>query len=429
VRGDLGLGELAHGRPHELGVGGVATMLASVSGTSPQDMVAIAAERIADGRIDAALVLGGEARWTHRKLKRSGQEPTWMTAPGDTDPEPLGGFPMEIRDETMRFNGAPGVYALFEDRLRVVRGATVDAHRTHIAALWEGFSRVAEANPYAWDRSVHDARSIREPSAQNRMIAFPYTKAMVANNTVDMSTAILLAADDVARAAGADADRFVYPQAIAHSRETWLVAERRDLDGSPALAAAADAAFTHAGLILDDIDHVDLYACFPSMVEMSAAALGLRIDRPLTITGGLGFCGAPIGNSVGHSIVSMVERVRDGGRGLVHGNGGSATKQSFGIYSAEPPAEYARIDVQDSIDLQPRDTLPEAWGGEAEIEAATVLYGRDGPETTIAAVLDAGGRRGFFTSADTDVATAVETNGIAGHRVRCNDGAFELVVR
>ena len=259
------------------------------------------------------------------------------------------------------------------------------------------------------------------------MISFPYTKAMVANNTVDMATAILLCSADSARRAGVASDRLVFPLAIANSRETWLIAERRELDGSPALAAAARAAFTHAGLGLDDIEHIDLYACFPSMVEMSAAALGIDPGRELTITGGLGFAGAPVGNAVGHSIAAMVERVRSGGEGLVHGNGGSATKQSFGIYSRRPPTAFARIDVQELIDLRPRTPLPHDWSGPVVVEAATVRYDRAGPDLVLATVLDDTGRRAYATTDDAATFAAAESAGIAGLAAhRTADGRLHM---
>src|SRR5690606_36939716 len=54
----------------ELGLSGVGTAITEITGTAPQDMVGLACERIAAGELDAALVLGGEARWTNQQLKR-----------------------------------------------------------------------------------------------------------------------------------------------------------------------------------------------------------------------------------------------------------------------------------------------------------------------------------------------------------------------
>src|ERR1700729_208951 len=45
------------------------TALSMPSGSAPQELIGIAAGRIARGELDVAVVLGGEARWTSRRLK------------------------------------------------------------------------------------------------------------------------------------------------------------------------------------------------------------------------------------------------------------------------------------------------------------------------------------------------------------------------
>jgi acetyl-CoA C-acetyltransferase len=411
-----------------IGAPGAATALTAISGTSPQDLVGLAAQRIARGELDVALVLGGEARWSHQRIKRQGGEPGWVTDPGEGTPETFAPFPAEMMSETVVFGGAPPAYAIFEDRLRAASGASVDAHRDRIAALWARFSAAAARNPHAWDRDAHTVAAIRDPSPHNRMIAFPYTKAMVANNTVDMATAILLCTAETARAVGVARDRLVFPHVAVSGRETWLVAERRELHRLPALAAAARATFAHLGLGIDDIDHLDLYACFPSMVEITAATLGVGDDRELTVTGGLGFAGAPVGNAVGHAIAGVVERVRGGGLGLVHGNGGQATKQSFAVYATDPPrGGFARLDIQETVDLDPRTALPADFSGAVTVEAATLVFDREGPTRVIAGVLDATGARGWATSTDPGLFGQVTTDGIAGQSGhRSSEGELAL---
>jgi acetyl-CoA C-acetyltransferase len=393
------------------------TALTSISGTAPQDLVGLAAERIVLGELDVALVVGGEARWTHQRLKRAQQEPRWITDPGAGEPERLAAFPDEIYEEAQVLGSAATAYALFEDSLRAARGESVADHVDRIAALWARFSAVAAANPCAWDRAAVAASAIRDPSPANRMISFPYTKAMVANNTVDMASALILCSVAAARAAGVAPDRLVFPHVVTSSHETWKVVNRAELHGSPALATAGRIALEHVGIGPDDVDHVDLYACFPSIVQMSAAALGLSTDRPLTVTGGLGFAGAPVGNATGQSIAAMVPLVRGGGLGLVHGNGGNATKHSFAVYANEPPERFARIDCQDRVDLGERPAVPDGWAGKATLEAATVVYDRDGPSHVLAAVRADDGARGWATSRDDGVIAEAMATGLAGSTV------------
>jgi acetyl-CoA C-acetyltransferase len=310
-----------------LGCGEVRGALSSISGSAPQELVGRAADLIARGEIDVALVVGGEARYSVERLKRAGERPRWQTDRGEGDPDQIGGFPDDeaLTREFRMFGAAAPAYALMSDSMRVADGQSVDEHRDGLADLWARFSQVAVGNPYAWDRTPHPVEEIRDPRPDNRMIAFPYTKAMVANNTVDMASAMVLCSVAAAAELGVVPDRLVFPHAVTKAHETWLVVNRDELHGSPALATAGQAALHLAGIGADDVEHIDLYACFPSIVRMSARALGFDIERPLTVTGGLGFAGAPVGNATGQSIAAMIPLLRAGGWGVVHGNGGNAT--------------------------------------------------------------------------------------------------------
>ena len=375
-----------------LGSPSARSTLSKISGSAPLEMVGMAGDLIRRGKIDVALVAGGEAHWTVERLKRAGEEPRWLTIPGEGSPDLVPGFPddPEIFAEFRYFGAAAAAYALMDDSLRISNGETIDAQRDRLGALWEGFSSVAAGNPYAWDRERHTSDEIRNPRSDNRMIAFPYPKAMVANNTVDMASAILLCSLDAAQDLGIAADRMVFPHVVTKAHETWRVVNRRELHGSPALAVAGLAAMQQAGIGPDDVEHVDLYACFPAIVQMSARALGFRSERQLTVTGGLGFAGAPIGNATGQSIAAMIPLVRVGGWGVVHGNGGYATKHAFGVYANHPPEHFVFEDCQERVDLQPRAALDPLWSGPAVVEAATVVYDRNGPSHVMAAARPVG---------------------------------------
>ncbi len=413
-----------------LGCDGAATALTSISGSAPQELVGRAADLIATGQVDIALVLGGEARYTSQRLKRSGEEPPWATSGGEQTPELIGGFPDDeaLTREFRMFGAAAPGYTLMSDSMRAADGESVDDHRTRLAELWAGFSQVAAGNPSAWDRKPHTAAEIREPRPDNRMIAFPYTKAMVANNNVDMTSAVLMCSVDIAGQLGVATVRLVFPQVVTKAHETWRVGERDELHGSPALATAGLAAMRHAGIGPDDVDHVDLYACFPSIVRMSARALGFDTGRSLTVTGGLGFAGAAVGNAAGQSIAAIVPLVRNGGWGVVHGNGGNATKHAFGVYSNKPPAQFVFEDCQPTADLRERQAMDDDWSGAATVEAATVVFDREGPSHVLAAVRPVGARseiRGWGTSTDAGAIDETLTSGLVGAAVtRNSDGEF-----
>lgn len=398
----------------QLGAGGARTALTAISGSAPLDAVGLAAQRIADGQLDVALIVGGEARWSQRQLRQLGEEPAWITADGSTEPESVGGFPAEMIEEARELGSAATAYALFDDSRRIARGDAMDAHRDDIAALWARFNAVAADNEFAWSRLRKTAGEIREPSPRNRMIAFPYTVDMVANNTVDMASATLICSLSAARSAGVDPDRFVYPHVSVHGHETWRIVDRQILHQAPRLAEIGRTAYEYAGISGEDVSHVDLYACFPAIVRMSAVALGIDIDRTLTLTGGLGFAGAPVANSSGQALAAMVPRVRRGGHGLIHANGGNATKHAVGIYANTPPRRpFRRIELNGGdVQLRPEPSTAEPASG--HVEAATVAYDRQGPTHVVAAIRDQSGRRTLSKSSDADLITEATTNGVGG---------------
>jgi acetyl-CoA C-acetyltransferase len=398
----------------QIGADSARTALAAISGSAPQDLIGVAAERISRGEIEVALVVGGEAGAARRRLRALGVERAWNTETAEGTPEAIGGFEPEMIEEMRVLGVAATAYALLDDSMRISRGDSMDAHRDAISQLWSRFSAIAATNPYAWDRALRNAAEIRDATDDNRMIAFPYTKAHVANNTVDLASAVLLCSAETARTTGVADDRLVYPHVSTSSHEAWQVVHRRRMHEAPALATAGRLAMTYAGIGPEDVDHVDLYACFPAIVRMSAGALGFDLTRALTVTGGLGFAGAPVANSSGQAIAAMVPLLREGGWGFIHANGGNATKHGFGVYSAQRPAKpFARIDAQDQIDLQERPAADPEWSGEGAVEAATVAFDRDGPTHVVAAQLDANGGRHLVGSSDPDLIEAAMTKGLA----------------
>ena len=77
-------------------------------------------------------------------------------------------------------------------------------------ALWSAYSQAACKNPNAWLKRRFAPEEITTPSSDNRLIAWPYTKLMVANPTVNMGGALLMTSLAKARAAGIAEHRLVY---------------------------------------------------------------------------------------------------------------------------------------------------------------------------------------------------------------------------
>ncbi|MDO8389345.1 MAG: acetyl-CoA acetyltransferase [Actinomycetota bacterium] len=391
------------------------TAITTMGGNSPQTLLNSTALEIQRGEVDLVVLTGGEAWRTRMRARAADVELPWPKAPEDRMPRLLGDdLQMNLAAERDRGVSMPvQVYPMFETAIRAAAGRTMQDHQRVIGELWARFSEVAAANPNAWLREARTAAEITTPTAKNRMIGFPYTKSMVSNNDVDMAAAVIMCSAERAAALGVPRDRWVFPHAGADCHEHVFISNRFSFADTPAVELGGRRALQLAGLSIDDVELVDLYSCFPSAVQLGAQSLGLSLDRPLTVTGGLCFAGGPWNSYVMHSIAAMVQALRErpGANGLVWANGGYATKHAFGVYSTTPPAAgFRHAYPQAEIDAMPRRELAEGAedAGAATIEAYTVMHSRDGvPETALAACLLPDGRRAWGKSTETELAAAM----------------------
>jgi acetyl-CoA C-acetyltransferase len=409
------------------------TSLSGMGGNSPQTLVNQTCLDIQAGRADLVL-LGGAEAWRTRMAARSADQPLDWTVQDDDVPKARAStadVAMSAPGEQARGVVMPvQVYPIFEQAHRIGLGRSLEDHLVVISELWSSFSEVASTNPHAWIQRHWSAEEIRTPSEDNRWIGFPYTKVMNSNNAVEQGAAVLLCSAERAAALGVPRDRWVFPHSGTDAHDHYFPSEREDLGASPAMRLAGRAALDLAGIGVDDLAHVDLYSCFPSAVEIAARELGLGLDRQLTVTGGLSFAGGPWNNYVMHSIAAMSDVLRGdpGSLGLVTANGGFITKHAFGVYSTEPPATpFRHAEPQAEVDALPRRVLNEAPDGPIEVEAWTVVHGREGPQTGLVVGLLADGQRAWGTTADADQMHTMVTEELGGRKIDLTpDGAFEL---
>lgn len=418
-----------------LGANPRTTTVTGMGGSSPQPLVNLASLAIKAGECDLVLLGGAEAWRTRMGARQAGTELGW-TVQGDDVPEATRStaeVPMSAPGEQARGVVMPvQVYPLFEQAHRIKLGRGLDDHLVAASELWARFSEVAATNPHAWIQRSYTAEEIRTPTADNRMIGFPYTKLMNSNNAVEQGAAVILCSAERAEALGVPRDRWVFPHSGTDAHDHYHVTERDDLGASPAMRLAGRGALELAGIGVDDLAHVDLYSCFPSAVQIAAAEIGLGTDRPLTVTGGLSFAGGPWNSYVMHSIATMAGVLREdpGARGLVTANGGYLTKHAFGVYSTEPPAEgFRHAEPQAEVDALPRRELCEEPDGEMAVETWTAMHDRDGaPETGIIVGLLDDGRRALGTTSDKDTLKALVTEDLDGRRAHISpDGAVDLL--
>ena len=381
-----------------LGLANVETGMTPFGGNYVQMVVNQTALDIQSGEQSLVVITGAECGATQARARKAGEKLRWKE---DTHTAPDRFFGEDVpmvhdAEREISLTMPVQYYPLFENALRHAQGTSVADHQKHISELWARFSRVAEGNPHAWIKQPKSAEEIRTPSATNRPISFPYPKLMNSNSNVDLGAALILCSTETATRLGIDESKWVYPLAGTDAHDHNYVSHRENLYSSPAIRIAGKACLDLAGVTPDNLDHIDLYSCFPVAVQVAAAELGLDITRPLTITGGLTWGGGPLNNYVMHSIARMVELLRENPdqKGLITANGGWLTKHAFGVYSGNAPEHpYRHQDLQAQVDASPTREVITNYVGPATIESYVVMYGADGPVIANLACLTPDGKR------------------------------------
>jgi acetyl-CoA C-acetyltransferase len=378
------------------------------SGDSPILLLNEAANRIGAGDIEVAAVVGGEALRTasHRAAAAQGTDVSAQNASRALSSRRAPGF-----RQRYGLVAPVDVYPLYENAGRAAYRQTLGEAQAESAAIWSQFSKIADANPGAWIHKPATPETIMTPTADNRPIAFPYTKFMVANSSVNQGAGFIVTSLAQARARGVPEAKIIYVGlgAAAHEPEDPLGRDR--YDRSPSMAVSISRALELNGTTAEDFDFVELYSCFPCVPKMARRILGWPVDKPATVFGGLTFGGGPIGNYMSHAVVSMVLKLRETGRyGFLFANGGFATHNHTIVLGKQqiPGAVFPQdFDFQAEADAAraPVPHLVEDYAGPATIETYTVLYERDGsPKWGIIVALTPQGDRTLAKVPATDTA-------------------------
>jgi acetyl-CoA C-acetyltransferase len=368
-----------------------------VGGESPIRYLHEAAQRIARGECAVAAVCGAEAQSTATKAERAGVTLPWTPFAKDVE-EPKRGAafqkPLAVKLGVFR---PITVYPLYESATSAHWGQSQREALAESGSLWSTYSRVASENPNSWLKKRFSADDITTPKPENRLIAWPYTKLMVANPTVNMGGAVLLTSLAKARGAGVPGDKLVYLLGGASAEEP-----RDYLLRDQFYESHPQNAVLHAVMDLADgnkFDAIELYSCFPCVPKMARRTLGLGPNVEPTVTGGLTFFGAPLNTYMTHAACAMVRKMRRGaGLGLLYGQGGFVTKHHGLVLSREIPrqAMQQKHSVQAEADRN-KGAVPEfvaEAGGKGKVEAFTVIYrGKAEVEHGVAMLRTEDGRR------------------------------------
>jgi acetyl-CoA C-acetyltransferase len=353
-----------------------------LSGESPIRYLHEAAQRIARGECSVAAICGAEAQSTVTKAERAGISLPWTPFAHDVPELKRGAAfqkPMAVKLGVFR---PVSVYPFYEAATSAHWGQTPREARAESGALWSAYSLVASQNPNSWLKRGFSAEQITTPTTDNRLIAWPYTKLMVANPMVNMGGAILMSSLAKARAAGITEDRLVHVWGGASAEEPRDYLERDQFIESHAQNAVLEAVMDLVGGDGKAFDAIELYSCFPCVPKMARRTLRLGADVQPTVNGGLTFFGAPLGSYMTHAACAMVRKLRSGRTlGLLYGQGGFVTKHHALVLSRTPPSEplAQQTSVQSEADSR-RGAVPDFVldaSGKGTVESFTAIYGRN----------------------------------------------------
>lgn len=365
-----------------LGIAPMRAVYGVVGGETPTTCIHEAAIRIMNGDSIVALMTGGEATNAVAKAKAAGVSLPW------TPPAAVAENPIVASDHVTPLAMRHGIvqpahiYPFYEHAATAAWEMTPGDALAESGAVWSALSRVAAGNPGSWSDRAFTASEIITPAADNRLIAWPYTKRMVANPAVNQAAAVLLTTLAAARAAGISEDRLVFVHGGAGAAEPMDYLAREQFYHSVAQDAVLDAAMAIAP---KGFGAHELYSCFPIVPKMARRTLGLPADAAMTVCGGLSFFGAPLNTYMTHATCAMVRALRADPveHALLYGQGGYVTKHHALVLGSGAPAPATLMrprDVQMEAEAMRGDVPPLAldYQGEAEVETFSVVYDRDG---------------------------------------------------
>jgi len=382
-------------------------------GVLQQTLLSDACVAIGAGEEDVVLVTGGEAKYRELRARITGVELS-ETPQAECAPD------VRLEPAELIFDDLEGerglmmpvrAFAVMENAMRAEAGRSIDEHQDDVARRWAAFSEVAAQNPHAWNPTPVSFDEIRHPSAKNRMLSFPYTKRHNSDWNVDQAAALILCSVEKARALGLPEAGWIYPLAACESSHVVTLSARPELHRSPNVRIAGQGVFELAGVAPNDIEHIDLYSCFPAVVRIFEQELALPDDRPHTVTGGMAFAGGPLNNYVLQAMVRMTEVLRSdpGSKGLVTCISGFLNKVGAALWSSEPPAEGFRFEDRSALSAAQSETLElvRDYQGPAIVAGYTVVYLGETPSEGIVVCDLPDGRRTIATTRDPALTAAM----------------------
>ena len=323
-------------------------------GVLQQNLINSACHDIAQGKIRASLIVGGEARY--KKILALKENKEFIETKLNINPD----FYVKAADELQTKEEqdelglmAVGYYAILETAYRKKNGLSLQEHKDKISNMYAEFSKVAANNPDGWIDSMKSAKDIKLVSKENPLQAFPYNKLHCSSWNVNQASAMILCSEDLADKLDIPRNKRVYPLVSSETNHMIAPIQRPKLSESTGLDLAASFIKNICDEHKIQPNIYDLYSCFPVAVQMFADSLNLGSEDVKTVTGGMPFAGGPLNNYMIHSTVKMVSEIRNNHSniGLVTGVSGMMTKQAFALWAKEPLIQFISKDVTEEAAL------------------------------------------------------------------------------
>ena len=375
-------------------------------GISQQQIIDMASEDIAHGKVRSALIVGGEARYALVQALKNQKQYLESDLPGEPDEymKPEEELYQSQETDLMGLMAAP-YYCIQETAFRAAENLSPQEHIERINAIYANLSKVAQDNPHAWDKKAYSAEDLME-SPSNPMIAYPYTKKHNSNWNVNQASALILTSDAIANKLNIPNDKRVYPLQSSENNHMMAVIQRPNLALSKGLQLAGEKTleFMEQYNLTDPI--YEIYSCFPLAVQQLIKVLNLDPLSKLSGTCAMPFGGGPLNNYMLHSTAQMIAKLREHQDkvGLVTGVSGMMTKQGICLWASEPITEFTVQNVTaEAAKHDKAISMSSLTEGVAKVLGYTVIYEKKSPIRAVFYCEDSKEERKVLSSTDDQV--------------------------
>ena len=208
-------------------------------GVLQQNLINKACKDIANEKINASLIIGGEARY--KKIRALIENKDYVETNLNTNPD----YYIKAKDDLQTQEErdelglmAVGYYAILESAYRAQKKLSIQEHKQKIGELYEEFSEIAAKNPDGWlDKKISSSEIIKA-SKSNPLQALPYNKFHCTSWNVNQASAMIICSEDLANDLGIPQNKRVYPLASSETNHMIAPIQRQNLNKSFGLELA-----------------------------------------------------------------------------------------------------------------------------------------------------------------------------------------------